>query len=579
MKATCAPLANRLFRPIARQWGAAPEPRKGGPWIAFHRAERQSGGSTRHCHELGYTLPRSPSNLLRQAHSLHVMTEIGSQAQPKRIAGYRLRLRLGGGGMGVVFLAEDRKGRKVALKIIRAELADDPAFRRRFRREVDAASRVAGVCTARVLDADPEGQPPYLVTEYVPGPTLDAYVRQHGPLDLTQLSVFALGFAEALVAIHSSGLVHRDLKPSNIILSAEGPRVIDFGIARAQDATAITQTGITPGTPAWMAPEQAKGAEATPASDIFAWGALVAFAGTGQAPFGAGAPDAVIYRIVHEAPDLAGLSGTVQTLVARALSKEPSPRPSAPQVVDALLDGQGEQVSGGATEDAVTLVLSETWRLEPLQSQPAVIPRPRWRIPLLALASVCLAVLAGWAISDWLLRAGDPVNSQPQSSGTLGSPIVEPTSSASPTGVETASPTSPSFNPVQILQKGIRTLRELGYEPVNPRVGHVTRHLWALQGSNAEATIGGGTNYDHRIFFFYGRRYLGTDTAEPSAQPPSIVSRNPFTVAVEYFLYTPNDPFCCPSAGFAIVRFSWDGNRLVPLDPIPANRSPNLAGE
>jgi len=183
-------------------------------------------------------------------------TDLGRLAtDPRRIGGYKLIGRLGAGGMGVVYLGSDGRGVKVAVKVIRSELARDASFRSRFRREVESARRVEGAHTARVIKADTDSSPPYLVTEFIAGPTLDRFIEQRGPLQGTPLRALALALAEALGAIHRVGLVHRDLKPTNILVSSDGPKVIDFGIARAADATSMTMTGITLGTPAWMAPE------------------------------------------------------------------------------------------------------------------------------------------------------------------------------------------------------------------------------------------------------------------------------------------------------------------------------------
>jgi len=256
-------------------------------------------------------------------------------AEPEWLGPYRLRRRLGAGGMGVVYLG-DHAGSPVAIKVLRPELAADPAFRARFRREVEAAARVAGARTARVLDADGDGPSPYLVTEYVEGPTLCEAVASGGPFRGRRLASLAAGVAEALAAIHAHGLVHRDLKPSNVLLSPTGPKVIDFGIARAVDATALTRTGLRFGTPAWMAPEQLQDHPVTPAADVFAWGGLVAFAATGRPPFGSGAAEAVAYRIIHEAPQLGALPGPLRTLVEAALAKDPGGRPPARELLHRL---------------------------------------------------------------------------------------------------------------------------------------------------------------------------------------------------------------------------------------------------
>ncbi|MFG2357741.1 serine/threonine-protein kinase [Streptomyces sp. NPDC048521] len=251
---------------------------------------------------------------------------------PQAVAGYRLAARLGSGGMGTVYLSYTPGGHPIALKTIRPELSEDPEFRRRFRQEVQAAQRVQGFYTAPVIDYDTEGERPWLATAYVPGPSLAAAVAEHGPLPVPTLLLLVAGVAEALSVIHGAGIVHRDLKPSNVLLAGDGPRVIDFGIARATDATALTGTGVSIGTPAFMSPEQAAGKEITPASDVFALGQVAAFAARGAGAYGDGPSHAVLYRIVHEEPDLTGLPDALG-FVARCLAKNPADRPSPAEVI------------------------------------------------------------------------------------------------------------------------------------------------------------------------------------------------------------------------------------------------------
>ncbi|WP_160160858.1 protein kinase [Actinomadura sp. K4S16] len=258
-------------------------------------------------------------------------------ALPERIGPYRVVDRLGEGGMGTVYAGLDASGRKVALKVIRREYAADRQYRARFEAEVSAAKRVRPFCTAPVLDADPAADPPYLVTEFVNGPSLDAAVAKEGPLRGADLEAVAVGIATALTAIHDAGVVHRDLKPANVLLSTFGPRVIDFGIARSLDGTRLTATGGIVGTPAFMAPEQLDGRGATPASDVFAWGATVAFAARGGPCFGGDSLPAVIHQIISGEPDLSGLAGTLLKAVQAALAKDPALRPSAQSLLDGLI--------------------------------------------------------------------------------------------------------------------------------------------------------------------------------------------------------------------------------------------------
>ncbi|WP_105970010.1 protein kinase domain-containing protein [Streptomyces geranii] len=248
---------------------------------------------------------------------------------------YRLVGRLGQGGMGVVYFGRSRSGRAVAVKVVRPELSTEPGFRRRFADEVAAARRVGGFHTAPVVDADPEGEPAWLVTAYVPGPTLRDVLDQVGPLPADTLTVLAAGLAEALAAIHQAGVIHRDLKPANIIVAEDGPRVIDFGIARALDGTALTQTGFQIGTLGFLAPEQLTGGTLTPAVDMFALGVVLSQA-AGCAPFGDGASAAWPYRVVHEQPDLTGVPGLLRGLVADCLSKDPLDRPGPSEFLDQL---------------------------------------------------------------------------------------------------------------------------------------------------------------------------------------------------------------------------------------------------
>ena len=279
------------------------------------------------------------------------------QTDPARVGRYRLVARLGAGGMGVVYLAETRDGQPVAVKVLRPELADNPEFRTRFGREVTALTRIQGMCTVRVIEADTEAPKPFLVTEYADGPSLSEYVDARGPLDPQMLYGLATGLAEALTAIHAAGIVHRDLKPSNVLLTAAGPKVIDFGIAQALDTTSLTRTGITVGSAGFMAPEQIMGRAGT-AADIFTWAVTVAFAAGGRTPFGTGASDAIMYRIVHEAPDMTAVPPGLRPLVEAALAKDPQARPTAPQLLAELTNSQ---LTSPGYDNPTQTVLAQTW--------------------------------------------------------------------------------------------------------------------------------------------------------------------------------------------------------------------------
>jgi hypothetical protein len=282
-----------------------------------------------------------------------------SDADPTRIGPYRLHGRLGAGGMGQVFLGRSPGGRMVAVKVVRPELAEDAEFRHRFATEAAAARRVGGFYTAQVVDADPEGSPPWLATAYIPGPSLNQAVTAHGPLPLASVAVLGAGLAEGLAAVHASGVVHRDLKPANVILAEDGPRLIDFGIARALDATSHTRTSTVLGTAAFMSPEQATGEEVGPASDVFSLGCVLAYAATGRGPFGEGPVHAVVYRVVHTPPDLTGLPSELADLVGSCLAKDPGARPAVAAVLDrlaALGEGTGP---GRWLPEELTQVITE----------------------------------------------------------------------------------------------------------------------------------------------------------------------------------------------------------------------------
>ena len=266
---------------------------------------------------------------------------------PKRVGPYRVLGRLGAGGMGQVLLGRSPGGRTVAIKVIHPALADEPDFRSRFRREVTAARAVDGPYTASVLDADPDAARPWLATAYLAGMSLQDAVAEHGPLPPPATRALGAGLAEALRSIHRAGVVHRDLKPSNVMLTSEGPRVIDFGIARSSDASALTRTGVALGTPAYMAPEQAAGETVGPAGDVFSFGGVLTYALTGTGPFGHGAVHEVIYRVLHMPPDLGAITDPgLRALVASCLEKDPARRPTPDELLRRLGDDQAPSPDG-----------------------------------------------------------------------------------------------------------------------------------------------------------------------------------------------------------------------------------------
>lgn len=265
---------------------------------------------------------------------------------PRVVGSFRLHRRLGAGGMGVVYLGSDRRGQRVALKVIRPDLAEDQEFRSRFAREVSAARRIRGGCTARLVAADLEADRPWFATQYVPGPSLHDKVAEEGPLRAADVAAIGAALSEGLVAVHEAGVVHRDLKPSNILLSPKGPRIIDFGIAWATGASTLTHVGTAVGSPGFLAPEQVRGAVVTPATDVFALGATLAYAATADSPFGHGSSEVMLYRVVHEEPQLHGVHDALAPLVSACLAKDPEERPSTLQLSMRLKEIAAREAQG-----------------------------------------------------------------------------------------------------------------------------------------------------------------------------------------------------------------------------------------
>ncbi|WP_067477589.1 serine/threonine protein kinase [Actinomadura hibisca] len=276
---------------------------------------------------------------------------------PRELGGYTLLGRIGAGGMGTVFLGADPgSGERVAVKTLHPRLAGDESFRARFRDEAVLAGRVASFCTARVLAHGAEDDRPYIVSEYVGGMSLQHRINTAGPLPGADLHGVAVSVASALAAIHTAGLVHHDLKPANVMLTLSGCRVIDFGIARQQGSPGtLTSSGSVLGTPGWMPPEVTAGGAGSPAADVFGWGCLIAYAGTGRLPFGDGAATAVAMRVLTEEPDLDGLPDGLLPIVRSALAKSPGDRPSASDLLLALVEqtGPGDLKAAGTAPAAV----------------------------------------------------------------------------------------------------------------------------------------------------------------------------------------------------------------------------------
>ncbi|MGV9882961.1 serine/threonine-protein kinase [Streptomyces sp. NPDC003006] len=307
---------------------------------------------------------------------------------PRVVGSFRLHRRLGAGGMGVVYLGSDRRGQRVALKVIRPDLAEDQEFRSRFAREVSAARRIRGGCTARLVAADLDADRPWFATQYVPGPSLHDKVAAEGPLSAADVAVVGSALAEGLVAVHEAGVVHRDLKPSNILLSPKGPRIIDFGIAWATGASTLTHVGTAVGSPGFLAPEQVRGAAVTPATDVFALGATLAYAGMADSPFGQGSSEVMLYRVVHEEAQLHGVPDALAPLIRACLAKDPEERPSTLQLSLRLKEIAAREAQGlgevrppapRQDHDRPTGRLAESYADQRTQRRPApgATPPPR----------------------------------------------------------------------------------------------------------------------------------------------------------------------------------------------------------
>jgi eukaryotic-like serine/threonine-protein kinase len=398
---------------------------------------------------------------------------------PGRIGPYRLRGVLGAGGMGRVFLGVSADGDQVAVKVIRADLAMDPEFRARFRREVTVARKVSSRFTAPLIGADADGPVPWLATAYVTGPSLADAVAQRGPLPAASVLELAARLAEGVSAIHSAGVIHRDLKPSNVLLAQDGPRVIDFGISVAAETSPLTRTGLLIGSPGYMSPEQVEGREVGPASDIFSLGAVLAFAATGEAPFGHGSAPTLAYRAVYRQVNLDRVPAEVRGLIDRCLAKDPGQRPAARDLMFAaaaippterwapapvtrtfteLPAGQdGSRTVTSVRMSSVSQTAPDRPGRQQGREQGREQGRRRQRRRPLAIASVVVGILAASAAGG-IAVAGctsqsvgvhsvtSPITSAPTTSAPSTSPtaIAAPSTSASatPTASATATPTA-----------------------------------------------------------------------------------------------------------------------------------------
>ncbi|HEX2824159.1 MAG TPA: serine/threonine-protein kinase [Streptosporangiaceae bacterium] len=365
---------------------------------------------------------------------------------PPLIGPYRLVGQLGCGGMGRVFLGLSAGGRPVAVKVIRAELAADQEFRVRFSREVTAARRVSGLFTALVIDADVDGPVPWLATAYVSGPSLSGAVTRYGPMPARSALALAAGLAEGLSAIHAAAVVHCDLKPSNVLLSRDGPRVIDFGISRAAEAISVTAAGLVAGSPGFMSPEQAMGEEVGPPSDVFSLGAVLAFAATGRGPFGEGSGPELAYRLVYGEPSLDRVPAGLRPLIRHCLAKEPGERPTADELLaEVAAMRPTTEWAPGAAFGAFAGYLTPS----PVSVGRDQAPWRRWWRPL-AVAGVTASVLAASAAVSFALSGAvrHPSAARLQPKASTSSP-AEPASapSASPPGSSSRAASSPSAFP------------------------------------------------------------------------------------------------------------------------------------
>ncbi|MFG1841778.1 serine/threonine-protein kinase [Micromonospora sp. NPDC049175] len=424
---------------------------------------------------------------------------------PREIGGYRLRARLGAGGMGEVYLSFAPGGRPLAIKVIRPEYADDPDFRARFAREVRAAQEVSGRYTAPLLEADPAAPVPWLATAYVIGPTLLDAVRAHGPLPLPSAQTLIATIAAALQNIHSCDVIHRDLSPGNVILAANGPTVIDFGVARATDITKslISRTPI--GTPGFMAPEVALGQEAVPASDVFALGAVVYFASTGRSAFGEGTFASQLLRITNGEADLTGCPPELRGLIERCLSVDPADRPTTAEVI-AECAGTPRPAEGWLPPALTADIAARTAELARVAAQPAppatVPPRRnsvrRW---LVAAGTAAVVLTAATVVTVKLLPdstdPGRDTAGLASSSATPAAQISSTAPAASPPPPSPSPTPSPSPSPTADEVRWTGNIRingdgiDLDQLPptVDPDAGVVDLKLGLT--NNVESTIGG----------------------------------------------------------------------------------------
>lgn len=456
--------------------------------------------------------------------------------------------------MGVVYAAVDRADCPLAVKLIRGDYAADPDFRQRFAREVRMVRRVRGTCLPAFLNADATARQPWLATEYVPGPTLRAHVTENSPLTGTTLTTFAAGLAEALSSIHAAGVVHRDLKPGNVILSPDGPKVLDFGIARALEEIALTRTGGLFGTPGWVSPERYSGAALDAASDMFAWGGLVLLAATARSPFGRGSAAELARRTLEEEPDLTGVPAFLLPWVRGALAKDPAARPTAAQILAALAPAPPD----GDTTQALTRMLGRDWQVEADQDTSVwgqVAPRRARRIPryIAAAAAVVATVSLGWVAADRIALSPNPpdvTGEQPSEASepralpgiTHGGPnLIEGASEEVRDDLTGVSVRTPSAN---ILDVATTT-----DTPVSPGTNEYSRFLDGMEGEVHIVML--GTERVTEGLRVHGRVDLLREEGD------FVLHSNDFTVARMRCYQAGSDPLCAdadPGADFINSR-------------------------
>jgi serine/threonine protein kinase len=480
---------------------------------------------------------------------------MGDSAKTDRIGPYRLVTQLGSGAMGRVFLGMDGSGRQAAVKVVRSDLADVPAFRKRFSRELDVAQRVHSPRVAEIYDAHTDGTRPWLATEYVPGPTLQDAVEQGGGFDNERLRALAVAIAEALQVIHAVEVVHRDLKPANVLLGLDGPKVIDFGVARALDASLLTNTGQTLGTPAYMSPEQADGRSVESASDVFALGSLLVFASTGRLAFGDGPPLAILHRVVNNDPELEGVAdgdAELRAIIEGCLAKEADDRPTPQHIIDTLGTAKWQPLTGVAWQaPALGVGLPLTANDSADLPTVAITPQRRGkRIAVISAASVAALILASVAVVEGSSSGGkSQVADPPHTSGSIPGGGAFPSggsgSSSSSSSAPTTSPSSSAAKPASGAPAPVNP----GNGPA-PTSGASTSILVAPGG-----TPSGGPGTTHTTTY--------TATA-PSSKPSTRPTTHPSSVQPPP-AHTPPGPMnpgdisvnIPPWGGMATVDLSW----------------------